>query len=426
MHSMKKKGHLYRSLQAMSILPLLVLGFVITIFSYYTVKSALHAQMQTELKNMTEYVMLTYELLYSGDYHLEEESAQFMKGNQVLTDDSSIIDRLKAETQIDITIFYQDTRMLTTIMDADGNRITGTTANTGIVQDILYSGRPHFYTNTNINGQRYFAYYAPLRDNRGDIVGMVYTGKPCTNVQATVMRAVLPIILIALIGMVVVSLISSSYTRRLLNALQKIRVFLSKVSTGNLWEELDADVLVRNDELSEMAQSALFMQRSLRNLVEQDTLTELNNRRFADKRLKQTQINANTFGNNFVIGIGDIDFFKSVNDTYGHECGDIVLKRIADVLKNHMLEKGFVARWGGEEFLFLYDDTNLKTAYAETEKLLNEIRSLAIEYDGQPIHITMTFGLAEGGLNTNIHRLLQVADTKLYEGKSGGRNCIIA
>lgn len=426
MHSMKKKGHLYRSLQAMSILPLLVLGFVITIFSYFTVKSSMHAQVQTELQNMAESVVVTYDLLYPGDYYLEEESSQFMKGRQVLTNDYAIIDRLKAETQIDITIFYQDIRMLTTICDADGNRITGTSANAGIVQDILFSGRPHFYTNTNINGQQYFAYYAPLHDNRGDIVGMVYTGKPCANVNAAVTRAVLPIILIALSGMIVVSLISSSYTRRLLNALQKIRVFLSKVSTGNLWEELDADVLLRNDELSEMAHSALFMQRSLRNLVEQDTLTELKNRRFADKRLKQTQINANTFGNNFVIGIGDIDFFKSVNDTFGHECGDIVLKHIADILKNHMLEKGFVARWGGEEFLFLYDDTDLKTAYEETEKLLNEIRTMSMEYDGQLIHVTMTFGLAEGGVNTNIHHLLQVADAKLYEGKSSGRNRIIA
>ena len=70
MHSVKKKGHLYRSLQAMSILPLLVLGFVITIFSYYTVKSAMHAQVQTELKNMTEYIMLTYDLLYNLHYPL--------------------------------------------------------------------------------------------------------------------------------------------------------------------------------------------------------------------------------------------------------------------------------------------------------------------------------------------------------------------
>lgn len=426
MSSARKNGHLYRSLQYISVIPLLILALIITIFSYYAVKQAMHAEVHIELRNTAENVMMMYDLLYPGDYYLEgKASGDFYKGAQNLTDSYSIIDRLKTDTQTDITIFYQDTRILTTICDAGGRRITGTGANALVVQDVLFSGQPHFYTNTEINGQQYFAYYTPLHNSDNTIVGMIYAGKPCTEVNAAIRRTVFPIILIAICSMVVVSLISSSYTRKLTNALQKIRTFLSKVSTGNLWEELDFDVLRRNDELSEMGYSALYMQRSLRNLVEQDTLTELNNRRFADKHLKQTQANANTYGNHFVVAIGDIDFFKSVNDTYGHDCGDVVLKRAATVLKNHMIGKGFVARWGGEEFLLLYDNLELNAAHAETEQLLQEIRSMAVDYEGQTIHITMTFGLAEGGVNTNIRTLLQTADAKLYEGKESGRNRIV-
>lgn len=427
MSSARKNGHLYRSLQSMSVIPLLVLALIITVFSYYAVKQAMHTEVHIELRNTAENVMMMYDLLYPGDYYLEgTNSYDFYKGTQNLTDDHSIVDRLKADTQTDVTIFYQDIRILTTICNAEGSRITGTGAGALVIQDVLFSGQPHFYTNTEINGQQYFAYYTPLRNSDGSIIGMIYAGKPCTEVKAAVRRAVLPIILIAICSMAVVSLISSSYTRKLTNALQKIRTFLSKVSTGNLWEELDFDVLRRNDELSEMGYSALYMQRSLRNLVEQDTLTELNNRRFADKHLKQTQINANTYGNHFVVAIGDIDLFKSVNDTYGHDCGDVVLKRVATVLKNHMIGKGFVARWGGEEFLFLYDNLELGAARAETEKLLQEIRSMAIDYEGHTVRITMTFGLAEGGINTSIRTLLQTADAKLYEGKESGRNRIIS
>ncbi len=427
MSSARKNGHLYRSLQSMSVIPLLVLALIITVFSYYAVKQAMHTEVHIELRNTAENVMMMYDLLYPGDYYLEgTNSYDFYKGTQNLTDDHSIVDRLKADTQTDVTIFYQDTRILTTICNTEGRRITGTGAGALVIQDVLFSGQPHFYTNTEINGQQYFAYYTPLRNSDGSIVGMIYAGKPCTEVNAAVRRAVLPIILIAICSMAVVSLISSSYTRKLTNALQKIRTFLSKVSTGNLWEELDFDVLRRNDELSEMGYSALYMQRSLRNLVEQDTLTELNNRRFADKHLKQTQMNANTYGNHFVVAIGDIDLFKSVNDTYGHDCGDVVLKRVASVLKNHMIGKGFVARWGGEEFLFLYDNLELGAARAETEKLLQEIRSMAVDYEGQTVRITMTFGLAEGGVNTSIRTLLQTADAKLYEGKESGRNRIIS
>ncbi|MBQ7781925.1 MAG: diguanylate cyclase [Lachnospiraceae bacterium] len=426
MKHQKAKGQLARSLQAMSIAPLILLGLVISLFSYQAVKSAMHKAVNTELQNIANAVTMSYDLLYPGDYKLVgEETVNFVKGNQVLTSDFSIIDRLKAETQIDITIFYQDVRILTTICNEDGTRIVGTGVNNRISQDVLLLGQPHFYTNTTINDVQYFAYYAPLRNDDGSIVGMVYAGKPCTEVNAAVFHAVFPILIIVLCGVLIVSIIVSAHTRKILSALQKIRTFLSKVSTGNLWEELDPSVLRRHDELSDMGYSALYMQRSLRNLVEQDTLTELNNRRFADKRLKQTQMQADIHGTHFVVAIGDIDFFKSVNDTYGHECGDIVLKQVAAVLKKHMLGKGFVARWGGEEFLFLYDNTDLNDARKETELLLDEIRNLPITYDDQNLHITMTFGLAEGGVQTNIKDLLQKADANLYKGKEAGRNRVI-
>ena len=174
-----------------------------------------------------------------------------------------------------------------------------------------------------------------------------------------------------------------------------------------------------------MGYSALYMQRSLRTLIEQDNLTELHNRRFADKRLKQTQMSASIHGTHFVVAIGDIDYFKKVNDTYGHECGDLVLKKVSTVLRKHMAGKGFAARWGGEEFLFLYDGCSLDEAKTETESLLDEIRRLDISYDDQPICVTMTFGLAEGNVSTNVKELLQKADANLYEGKNQGRNCII-
>lgn len=426
MNQPKAKGQLARSLQAMSIIPLILLGLVISIFSYQSVKAAMHKEINTELQNIASSVIMTYDLLYPGDYKLVgDEVYDFIKGDQILTADFSIIDRLKEETQIDITIFYQDIRILTTLLNEDGSRIIGTTVNSRISQDVLLLGRPHFYTNTTINDTQYFAYYTPLRNENGNIIGMVYVGKPCTEVNTAVFHAVFPILIIVLCGVIIVSLIVSSHTQKILIALQKIRTFLSKVSTGNLWEELDASVLQRHDELSDMGYSALYMQRSLRNLVEQDTLTELNNRRFADKRLKQTQMQANIHGTHFVVAIGDIDFFKSVNDTFGHECGDLVLKQVAAVLKRHMVGKGFVARWGGEEFLFLYDNTDLEAARKEAEVLLDQIRALSISYENQDIHVTMTFGLAEGGVQTNIKDLLQKADANLYQGKESGRNRVV-
>lgn len=423
----KQKGHLYRTLQAMSIIPLLLLGLVITLFCYQTVKSAMYSQVHIELKNLADTLILTYDRLYPGDYHLVGTDAyDLMKGNAVLTNDYSILDSWKASTQTDLTIFYQDTRILTTVFDENNMRIVGSGASSRIIREVLETGLPQFYSNATIGDQQYLAYYTPLRNEDGSVIGMVYAGKPCTDVDKAIRAAVFPIILLALTATLLAGFLSSSYTHKLIISLQKIRSFLSKVSTGNLSVELDPAVLQRHDELSEMGYSALYMQRSLRNLIEQDSLTELNNRRFADKRLKQIQMQANIHGTSFVVAIGDIDFFKSVNDTYGHECGDMVLKKVAATLKKSMSGQGFVARWGGEEFLFLYDNTDLQTATARMEALLETIRQLVITYDDQPVSITMTFGLAEGGVNTNIKNLLQDADAKLYQGKANGRNQVVS
>lgn len=426
MESKKYKGRLHRSLQAMFIIPVFVLGLVITFFSYFTVRSAMYDEVQIELKNTANAVITTYDLLYSGDYHLEGETAyDLYKGNEVITSDYTVIDRLSADTSIDITLFYHDTRILTTIRDTDGNRIVGTGADTRIMQEVFWAERPQFYYNATINKVNYFAYYTPLRNSNGTVVGMVYAGKPRSEVDKSVMHAVLPTLVVTLLGVLVVSFISSTYAHRLTSTLRKIRNFFSKVSAGNLGEQLDPEILRRNDEISEMGYSALYMQRSLRTLIEQDNLTELHNRRFADKRLKQTQMSATIHGTRFVVAIGDIDYFKKVNDTYGHECGDLVLKKVAAILRKHMIGKGFAARWGGEEFLFLFDGCDLTEAQIETEALLEEIRDLEISYDDQKIHVTMTFGLAEGNVSTNVKELLQKADAKLYEGKNQGRNRII-
>lgn len=424
--STKKNGQIYISLQAINLISLLILGLIITFVCYHTTASAMHGQVREELENMSDAVVLTYDLLYPGDYHLEgSEALELYKGDQAITFDYSVIDRIKADSQIELTIYYDDTRILTTICDEDGKRIIGTGANSLVIRDVLIAGQPQFYTNTTIFDHEYFSYYAPLYNSDGTLVGMIYAGRPCEDVNAAVRKAVLPAVLITLCSIVVVILISSSYMHKLTRSLQKIRTFLSKVSTGNLGAELDPDVLNRNDELSDMGYAAIYMQSALRTLVEQDTLTELNNRRFADKHLRQTQQHADLLGTPFVIGIGDIDFFKSVNDTYGHDCGDLVLKRVAALLKKHMTGKGFVARWGGEEFLFVYDNTDLDLARAQTEALLEEIRKQEVIYEEKSIHVTMTFGLAEGGVGTRMRELLQTADNKLYYGKENGRNQVV-
>ena len=159
-------------------------------------------------------------------------------------------------------------------------------------------------------------------------------------------------------------------------------------------------------------------------MVDQDALTELYNRRCADRKLKQVIRKYETQGTPFCLAIGDIDFFKKVNDSYGHDCGDMILKNISVKLKTHLYANGFVARWGGEEFLLVFERTEINDAYKILTALLNDIRTMESTYENHIIQVTMTFGLTAGD-TTDLVQLLRQADDRLYYGKTHGRNQIV-
>jgi len=165
--------------------------------------------------------------------------------------------------------------------------------------------------------------------------------------------------------------------------------------------------------------------RQLKALAETDTLTKLANRRFAETELKDLEHICAKHGYCMSIAIGDIDFFKKVNDTYGHDCGDYVLSTLSKIFKNFMGSHGFVARWGGEEFLFVFEKVNGDRACVYLMDLQNRIRERTFEFQGNTFQVTMTFGLEEFSPHVGIHDTIANADQKLYTGKNNGRNQVV-
>ncbi len=419
------KGKISHALQAIHIIPLLFFGLIIMLLGSYWFTHTMHKQVETELANMADSLTVMYDTLYPGNYRLVgTETYQIYKGEQDITNSYALPDKIKEETGLDITLFYQDTRILTTIVNSKGVRLVGTGAPDTVITDVLKTGEPHFYTKTLIYGSSYFSYYTPLKNSDGSVVGMLFVGKPTSTVDDAVNRAVLPLVCADVILIAIVSLFTFLYTKKVVSSLLHIHNFLKEVSTGNLNASLAPSALSRNDELGEIANSALNMQRSLYTLVEQDALTSLLNRRSGDKKLHQIAKEFTSSGKDFCVALGDIDFFKKVNDTYGHECGDLILKNVAYTLRTHMRSVGFCARWGGEEFLLVFDNHTYETALQTLEKIMTDIRTMESEYDGQIIKVTMTFGLTTGDTE-DVNALLRSADEKLYEGKSNGRNRII-
>lgn len=421
-----KRNSFFRTLLKMNMLPLILLTLVITAFSTLQFAASINVETKNGLVNMCHTVIDLFDTVYEGDYHIEYDgdAVQMMKGEHPLNDDFSIIDSIKEKTNIDITIFYQDTRMITTIQTDDGIRAIGTKVNDTVINDVLNGSQPHFYVSTIVEGVRYFSYYEPLYAADGSCIGMIFLGKPSAEVESLVFNSIKPIIIFGILTMLIVSLVTTRFSSKLVNTIQNMNKFILTITNGELHTKLDADILERKDELGQMSRYLVKMQKSLQELVEQDILTGLYNRRSGEKLLRRTCENYRKDGVPFCVAIGDIDHFKNVNDTYGHECGDITLATISERMKEHMRGKGFVARWGGEEMLLVYDNMQLDTAVSCISELLEEIRGQRIIYGDVTLGITMTFGITEGN-DGKVEHIVRDADEKLYEGKNNGRNRIV-
>lgn len=165
--------------------------------------------------------------------------------------------------------------------------------------------------------------------------------------------------------------------------------------------------------------------KKLEQLAGADALTGLNNRRSMEDHLNMMAEKYPTQNEPFSICICDIDFFKKVNDTYGHDAGDFILKRLATIFKMFMADKGTAARWGGEEFLLVFDRMNGDDVFVELSNLKRQIEKTEFQYKTQTIKITLTFGLEEYDFYAGIQETIAHADEKLYQGKNQGRNCVV-
>lgn len=421
----KHKGKISHTLQPITMIPLIILGLLIVVLGSHFFTKAMHDEVALELKYVSANTITLLDAVYPGDYELRGDHAlQLYKGETDITSDYTLIDKIHEDTGLDITIFYQDTRIQTTVRDNGGQRIIGNAAADTILNDVLYGGKATFYNNAMVGTSTYFSYYVPLTNSDGSIVGMLFVGKPRAEVDKAVQQTLYPLIIAVALTTIVMSFCIARYTKRLVTVLLKIRNYVSTVSAGNLDATLPEKLLERDDELGEIAFSIQSMHLSLRTMVDHDALTGLYNRRCANRKLEQTLAKSVKTDSPLCLALGDIDFFKKVNDTYGHACGDLVLKQVACTMKEHIRKQGFVSRWGGEEFLIVLEDSDLTASKQILEDLRIAVSKLEIPYEEQIIKVTMTIGLTEND-NSGPDNLLRIADNMLYQGKSAGRNRVI-
>nr|WP_246481141.1 GGDEF domain-containing protein [Motiliproteus sediminis] len=178
------------------------------------------------------------------------------------------------------------------------------------------------------------------------------------------------------------------------------------------------------EEQAQRVQSHLEEQR-LRALS--DPLTLLPNRAAYDERVQQEYARWARYAGELTMVVCDLDHFKKINDGYGHLAGDKVLRVVAKILTRSIRETDFVARYGGEEFVILMPETDTDRAQQVMDKLRQTVAKSPFNFKGEPVRVTMSFGISCFGPNDSAETVFERADKALYQAKGEGRNrCVVA
>ncbi len=167
-------------------------------------------------------------------------------------------------------------------------------------------------------------------------------------------------------------------------------------------------------------------QRGLEEMATRDRLTGAANRQVFDILFDQLVKQVRRQNGAVSVVSVDIDHFKTINDTYGHQGGDVVIRAVAGVLRQNVRESDVVCRWGGEEFLVVLGECSREQAVARAEAMREAVRHKAIRFGREDIHVSISVGVAELGPQETLPTVLHRVDTALYRSKEQGRDCVNA
>ncbi|MDP3291408.1 MAG: GGDEF domain-containing protein [Sulfuricurvum sp.] len=190
-------------------------------------------------------------------------------------------------------------------------------------------------------------------------------------------------------------------------------------------EVLGKDLKVHNEKVTKMGKKIATLEAELAQATQasrEDFLTKLFNKRAIEEYMSLKEAEFERHGHSFCVAMLDLDHFKAVNDTYGHEAGDAVLIAFAKILKDEARTSDIVGRFGGEEFLAILGDTDLEGAKIFCEKVRTHVEQAHFMYQGQRIAVSVSIGVAERSDYPSLKGLVKGADEHLYDAKRKGRN----
>lgn len=414
---MKRNNSIQKKLLFIGLLPILILTILIVSLGMILLYRSYAISIQEELESTTNVLIDCLDLTVPGDYHYENDI--LYKGDLNITT-SAMMNRVRERSGIDTTIFWHDTRVLTTVVNENGESATGTKASPEVVKEVFLEGRDYYSNDVDVNGMKYIGYYMPLLNSNQEVIGMVFAGQSRQQVYDKVFSVLTWFVLFSMLAVLFTSLLIRLFSKKMTADINGINEFLATIAKGDLTASLDEEIVQRGDELGTIGQYASKMRGDLKNLIENDPLTTLYNRRSCNNKLKALENEKIDYS----VVMCDVDWFKKINDNYGHDAGDHVLIKISQLILDNIKDCGFASRWGGEEFLLIYQ-LDYDGTKARVEQLQKAIREYDFTYGDNEIRIRMTFGVEAGHKDEHYEERVKRADNKLYIGKNNGRDQIV-
>lgn len=249
-----------------AVIPVLTMCVIALIINNTVVKEKLLDDTKSELRATAKSLMAAYDQ-NQGDYFVNS-AGDVWKGSYNVSLSENFIDDLSEKTGIEFTFFYGDKRLVTSLVDEEGNKIKGTPAGDFIVENVLNDGNDVFTNRVQVEGEMYFGYYIPvLQESNGEIIGMVFAGKPVSKVEASV-NFVTRVFIVAIAAIIVMTVIVCILgARSISKSIQKSIEIVEQIADGNLNVDIDKNSIGRKDEVGNLSKSTAGLKENLLDMI---------------------------------------------------------------------------------------------------------------------------------------------------------------
>ena len=264
---MSKRFTLRKKMLALTVLPIFVLGILVIFLSLTVVKNAMVSEIEDALQSAATATFAAYDQ-NSGSY-IEAANGDIWKGSYNISKSESIVDSIKEKSGMEVTFFYGNRRIMTSAVDANGNRILGSPAGDKIVETVLNGGEEYFSHAVSIDGTIFYGYYTPVyQDGTASPIGMIFVGANKQKKDAIVHRIIYTMIACTVSMMVLCIIISVFYSGSISRSLKKSIGVVQAVAAGNLKTTIDKRLLKKDDEVGDLSRAIRQLQHEMTQSLE--------------------------------------------------------------------------------------------------------------------------------------------------------------